>query len=128
MRLRSTAKLLETAQRGEPIKFDYAQLMKDARAEGLLGALKEEYELVCARCVAGGRQAPMADAEAKLNKSAMARIIHGEQAWRRWPKLTQQIKAGGKGKPPELAAALATLQKISGAAPTGRRSRHCPPR
>jgi hypothetical protein len=109
-RLRSTAELLTAARRGEPVKFDYERLMKDARAEGSLAALKEEYELVAAHAFTAGSKT-MADAEAKLNKTALARIVRGEQALAPLTEMERRIKEAAAGKPPEMAAALDALRK-----------------
>ena len=125
--LRSSAQLLETAMEGKPVSFDYARLMKDARADGLLGALREEYELV--QAYAGSNSAGvLADAEGKLSKSALARIVRGEETLVLLTDAMEQLKVAAGRKPPEVIAALTRFKRPSLPSPARRRLRNWPPR
>lgn len=114
-RLRSAAQLLAWANGGPAVTIDYAQLMKDARAEGLLGALRDEYQLMKAHLPGEPAQA-FTDAQSKLGKAALTRVVRAELAMSPLASASQQLRQALGGKSAELVAALTAIQQ---AVPTG---------
>ena len=110
VRLRSAAELMQSATGGPAIAFDYAKLMRDARADGLLGAIKDEYELVRLH-IAPADPAAMADVQSKLAKAAMTRVVRAENSLAPLADAAQQLKQASTGKSSDVVAALAAVQK-----------------